>query len=127
MDKVTDHSIEMAISKLLRAGVILSGTVGFIGAIFYLVQHGHEVPNYSKFRGEASADRLVGQIVKGALSLQSRSIIQLGVLLLIATPIARVALGLIGFAIERDRAYVVITLIVLAILLYSLVGGGIAG
>ncbi len=51
--------------------------------------------------------------------------IQLGLLLLIATPIARVAFSVVGFAIERDRMYVVFTLIVLAILLYSLLGSGV--
>jgi uncharacterized membrane protein len=51
-------------------------------------------------------------------------LIQLGLLLLIATPIARVGCSIVGFAIERDRMYVAFTLIVLAILLYSLLGSG---
>ncbi len=56
---------------------------------------------------------------------RGQGLIQLGLLLLIATPIARVALSVVGFAIERDRMYVAFTLIVLAILLYSLLGSGI--
>jgi uncharacterized membrane protein len=44
----------------------------------------------------------------------------LGLLLLIATPVARVAFSVIGFALEKDWMYVVITLIVLALLIYSL-------
>jgi uncharacterized membrane protein len=48
-------------------------------------------------------------------------------LLLIATPILRVAFSLVGFAIERDRAYVIITSIVLAVLLYSLISGALQG
>jgi len=48
-----------------------------------------------------------------------RAIIQFGLLLLIATPIARVAFSLVGFALERDRSYVVITSIVLAVLIYG--------
>jgi uncharacterized membrane protein len=48
----------------------------------------------------------------------------LGVLLLIATPILRVAMALVGFAMERDRQYVLIAAIVLALLLYSLSAGG---
>jgi uncharacterized membrane protein len=55
---------------------------------------------------------------------RGRGLIQLGLLLLIATPIARVAFSIVGFAIERDRLYVVFTLIVLAILLFSLLGSG---
>ena len=58
---------------------------------------------------------------------RGRGVIQLGLLLLIATPIARVAFSVVGFALERDRMYVVFTLIVLAILLYSLLGSGAGG
>jgi uncharacterized membrane protein len=48
-------------------------------------------------------------------------------LLLIATPVARVAFSLFGFAAERDRTYVIVTTIVLAVLLYSLIGGAASG
>jgi uncharacterized membrane protein len=65
----------------------------------------------------------VGQILAGAVALRARSIIQLGLLILIATPIARVAFSFIGFALERDRSYLFITAIVLTILLYSLING----
>jgi uncharacterized membrane protein len=46
--------------------------------------------------------------------------------LLIATPIVRVFLSIVGFAIERDRLYVVFTVIVLIVLLYSFLGSGIS-
>jgi uncharacterized membrane protein len=61
--------------------------------------------------------------MKDVLSFRGRGIIQLGLLLLIATPIARVALSVVAFAIQRDRLYVVATLVVLAVLMYSLTGG----
>jgi uncharacterized membrane protein len=44
----------------------------------------------------------------------------LGILILIATPVARVAFSVFAFAEERDRMYVIVTLIVLALLLFSL-------
>jgi uncharacterized membrane protein len=47
-------------------------------------------------------------------------------LLLIATPVARVMFAVVGFAMERDPLYVLLTLIVLAVLLYSLLGSGVA-
>jgi uncharacterized membrane protein len=53
--------------------------------------------------------------------------IQIGILLLIATPILRVAFSLIGFALERDRKYVMITAIVLTLLLCGLIGGAMRG
>lgn len=62
-------------------------------------------------------------VIGSALSLHSLGVIQLGLLLLVATPIARVALSLVAFMRQRDRRYVLITAIVLAILLFSLAGG----
>jgi uncharacterized membrane protein len=67
--------------------------------------------------------RSVSGIVTDALSLQARGIIQLGLLLLVATPVARVAFSAFAFAQQRDRTYVMVTLSVLAVLVYSLVGG----
>lgn len=125
--KVTDRSIEKMISVLLRVGVLISGSVVLIGGIYYLLRHGGEIASYRVFHGAAAADRIVPQIVRSAMSLRARSIIQLGLLLLIATPILRVAFSLVGFAMERDRVYVLITSIVLAVLLYSLISGAVQG
>lgn len=125
--KVTDRSIEKMISIVLRVGVLISGSVVLIGGIYYLLRHGGEIASFRVFQGAPATDRIVSQIVSGAISLRARSIIQLGLLLLIATPILRVAFSLAGFAIERDRVYVVITAIVLAVLLYSLISGAIQG
>ncbi len=79
--------------------------------------------NYSMFHSQPRIDRIVPEIVSGAMHGRARSIIQLGILLLIATPVARVAYSLAGFALERDRAFVLVSAIVLAILVYSLVNG----
>ena len=54
----------------------------------------------------------------------SRGLIQFGLLLLIAVPVARVAFSVVAFALQRDRTYVVVTLIVLAVLLYGLTRAG---
>jgi uncharacterized membrane protein len=73
--------------------------------------------------GEPTDLRTLSGIVKDALAFRGRGLIQLGLLLLIATPLARVAFSVLAFAIQRDRLYVVVTLIVLAVLIYSLMGG----
>ncbi len=117
-----DQRIEVIIGGLLRTGVILAAAVVLFGAVVYLARHGTEVPDYSVFRGEPENLKSASDIVHGALGMSGRAIIQLGLLLLIATPVARVLFSAIAFAIERDYMYVVITLIVLAILLYSLFG-----
>lgn len=127
MHKVTDEKLEIVISVILRTGVSISAAVVLIGAALYLTRHGAEPVNYHQFHGEPAVDRKIGGIIGGVLALRARSIIQLGVLLLIATPIARVAFSLTGFALERDRTYVVITAIVLAVLIYSLINGAIQG
>jgi uncharacterized membrane protein len=122
----TDQRIEDIVGNLLRAGVFLSAFVVLCGGTIYLVRHGHEPADYRVFRGEPNDLKNVGGIVRDALKLHGRGIIQLGLLLLIATPVARVAFSVFGFAAERDRMYVVFALIVLLILLYSLVGSAAA-
>ena len=118
----TDQKIEDIIGNLLRVGVGTAAAVVFVGAAIYLVRHGTGHANYRVFHGEPSDLRTLRGIVHAALSLRARGIIQLGLVLLIATPVARVAFSVLAFAIEGDRMYVVFTLIVLAILTFSLAG-----
>ena len=118
----TDQRIENIVANLLRAGVLLSGVVVLCGGILYLIQNGHSPADYRVFRGEPTDLKSVSGILRAAFALDSRGIIQLGLLLLIATPVARVAFSIFGFAEEKDRMYVVFTVIVLLILLYSLIG-----
>jgi uncharacterized membrane protein len=118
----TDQAIENVLGNLLRAGVLLSAFVVSIGAIIYLVRHGYAPVDYRIFRGEPADLRGLRGIVRDSLALRSRAIIQFGLLLLIATPVARVAFSIAGFAKERDGVYVVFTLIVFSVLLYSLLG-----
>lgn len=121
--RISDQALERVVSVVLRSGVLLSAAVVLAGGIYYLIRHGQEIADYRTFRGQPSVDRFIGQIIRGAIDLRARSIIQAGILLLIATPIARVAVSLAGFALERDGKYVVITAIVFTVLLYSLISG----
>jgi len=120
----TDQRIEATVGKLLQAGVILAATVVTIGAMIYLVRHGGEPVGYGLFRGEPAEYKRIGGILRGVAAFQGRGVIQLGLLLLIATPVARVAFSVWGFAAEKDKMYVAVTLFVLAVLLYSLLGSG---
>ncbi|HXG08236.1 MAG TPA: DUF1634 domain-containing protein [Gemmataceae bacterium] len=119
----TDERVEQLLGNLLRYGVILAAAVVLVGGILYLVQDAAAVPDYEQFRGEPRQMRTPGGIVAEALQLHGRGVIQLGLLLLIAVPVARVAFSAIAFALTKDRVYVVLTLIVLAVLLFSLLGG----
>ncbi len=118
----TDRRLEHVIGNLLRAGVFLAAMVVLAGGIIYLVHQARLPADYRIFQGEPTDLRQIGGIVRESMALHGRGIIQFGLLLLIATPVARVAFSIFGFAAERDRMYVVFTLIVLLILLYSLVG-----
>ena len=118
----TDQRVEIIVGKLLQAGVVLSASVVLIGGIIFLVTHGMEKANYRVFLGEPSDLRSLRGIIQRSAHFRGRGIIQLGLLLLIATPIARVAFSIFGFAEEKDRLYMVFTGIVLVILLYSLLG-----
>jgi uncharacterized membrane protein len=122
-----DRRIEVILGNLLRIGVLVSAAVVLLGASIYLYRHAHEPADYRVFRGEPSEYRTIRGVIQSVIVGRGRGqgLIQLGLLLLIATPIARVAFSVAGFAIERDRLYVAFTLIVLAILLYSLLGSGI--
>ncbi len=117
----TEYQFEQVMGNLLRAGVILSAGIVAIGGIIYLARHGMEQPSYQMFRGEPVEFRVLPVIMESALTLQrQRSLIQLGLLVLIATPILRVAFSGYVFAKQGDRIYVMITITVLATLLYSL-------
>jgi uncharacterized membrane protein len=85
-----------------------------------LLQSGAEQPAFQSFHGEPEALRSISGIVRGAVALDPRSLIQLGLLLLIATPVARVLFSIAAFAAQRDWTYVAVTLVVAAILLFSL-------
>ena len=119
----SDEHLQVLLGNVLRTGVLVAAGLVLVGGVLYLMRHGVESPNYHAFRGEPSDLRSVGGIVENAISASGRGVIQLGLLLLIATPVARVALSLVGFEQQRDWTYVVVTLTVLLLLLYSLFGG----
>ena len=118
-----DYRVEQIIGRLLQLGVLLAALVVLIGGVILLVHSGSDIAGFQTFRGESAALRNVTAIIGSAFHGDSRGIVQLGLLLLIATPVARVALTLGAFIIQRDRLYIVTTSIVLALLLYGLIWG----
>ncbi|MBD2449758.1 DUF1634 domain-containing protein [Nostoc sp. FACHB-152] len=118
---LSERRFEILVGKLLRYGVIISTTLVFIGGFLYLIHHGSEVPNYQIFHGEPPDLRSPEGVATTAFSGR-RSIIQLGLLLLIITPVARVAFSLLAFIRQRDSLYITVTIIVLLGLLISLTG-----
>ena len=119
----TDERVEAVISVLLRIGVVGAAAIVLLGGVLYLLQYGMAVPHYEVFRGEPLHLRTVSGIIATALNFESSGIIQLGLLLLILTPVARVVFSVAAFGLQRDRLYVSVTIIVLVVLLYDLLLG----
>ena len=115
-----DERVERVIGILLRAGVLLSAAVVFAGGVFYLARNGGERAAFQTFHSLPPSYRGVSGIAQSAARLDSAAIIQFGLLLLIATPVARVAFSIVAFALERDKTYVLISAIVFCILIFSL-------
>lgn len=121
--KFNDERMQLSMSKLLRAGVVLSALVVSVGGIIYLFRHGMEIPDYRTFSGEPTGFTKPKAIFTHIFQLHGRGFIMLGILILIATPIARIIFAVIGFTMEKDRLYVLISLVVLGIILTSLFSG----
>jgi uncharacterized membrane protein len=124
MKVFTDKQMDLAIGKLLRFGVIFSAIVVFLGGILYLQRPLRPAPKYNHFLAESGSLYGIAGVLRNAKHLDANSIIQLGLVFLIATPVMRVAFCIVGFARQKDRLYVVISSFVLVILIYSLVQGG---
>lgn len=119
----SEHELEQALGNLLRMGVALAALIVLVGGTIYLIHHGTEPAAHAPFRGEPSDLCHVKGIVQEALALRGRGIIQLGFLVLVATPVLRVLLSVVAFAKLHDPFYVAITSGVLAILIFSLLSG----
>jgi uncharacterized membrane protein len=120
----TDKRLESSVSRMLLSGVILSALLVLFGGILYLRSRSTTTPDYRHFSASSTVLSSFAGIAHDAMDLDPDSVIQLGLLLLIATPVVRVAFCVVGFARQRDRLYVFISASVLCILAYSLVQGG---
>lgn len=120
-----EQHFEQIVGNLLRGGVILATALVLVGGVLYLIRHGAEAPNYQLFRGEPAEFRSPPGVALSVLSGRRRGLIQLGLLLLIATPVVRVVVSLFAFMRQQDftYTYVFVTLLVLAGSIYSLIGG----
>lgn len=118
-----DQDVQLLIGNVLRRGVIISMSVVFCGGLIYIYRHGNETASYQKFTGEPGFLKNIPGIFQGVMAFKGRAIIQTGILLLIATPIARVLLSVFGFLREKDYLYVLITLVVLGFVAASMLSG----
>ena len=120
----SDERVEQLVGRVLQVGVLVAAVTVLAGVALMLAHGGQSPDHFHVFRDDPSPLRSVGGIVGAALALDGRAVVQLGLVLLVATPVTRVALTLVAFLLQRDRLYVVLTTVVLALLLYGLVHGG---
>lgn len=111
---MTDERMDQIIGNLLRTGVVLAAAVVAAGGVWYLAVNSAAPAGYRHFHEEARGLRSLASLTPPQV------VISIGLLILIATPIARVVFSLIAFALERDRMFVTITAVVLAVLAYSI-------
>src|SRR5579883_3233215 len=112
--------INTVIGWILQAGVLLSALTMLVGIILLPSRPGGLSPERV-----LAFPQTLSEIGAGLLAFHPQALIALGLLLLISTPVVRVAISIVSFALERDRKYVVITSVVLTILLLSIVLGAI--
>jgi uncharacterized membrane protein len=117
-----DQKMDAVMGILLRSGVVLAATIVLVGGVLFLMRHKTPVTDYHIFSGETSDLRTIHGIVEDVKAFRARGLIQLGLLVLIATPVARVVFSLFAFMYQKDWKYVAFTAIVLGLLLYSLLG-----
>jgi len=117
----TDLDLNRSVGNLLRIGVVLSVAVSLIGFVKLFIE-GFKMPkNYEDL--EVANERVFYYFWKSLTHFEGMGIIQLGILLLIFTPVVRIIFALIGYLKERDYTYVIISFIVLGIITFSFLMG----
>lgn len=120
----SEERVEQVMGNLLRIGVIASAVMVFLGGLLYLMHDGRQpAPELREFSGQPESLRSATGIFQESAALEPLGLIMLGLLLLIATPVARVIFSIFAFLLQRDSMYVLFTIIVLSVLLYSLFSG----
>lgn len=121
---VTIRRMEKLIGYVLLAGVLASATIVLFGGALYMWRHGSTPVHYRIFRGEPSDLRSLAGIWKDFTEGSGRGAIQFGLMLLVGIQVIRVALTGVLFLLNRDKIFVVITFLVLAMLSYALFFAG---
>lgn len=115
------HKMEEQMGVLLRTGVVLACAIMLVGAGLYLLRHGGEQESYTTFHGEPAMYKNVSGIFNEVRAGSARGIIQLSALVLIATPVMRVAFAVLAFARQKQWIFSLVSLAVLGLLTAGLV------
>lgn len=118
-----DQQIQNVLARLMLGGTLLAAAIIGAGLLWYLATHVGVSPGDHMFRGEPKYFENPVGMVQRALDFgeegQRRSLIMIGVVLLLINPVVRVGFAVLGFVLQKDRQYAGISLFVLAVLLVS--------
>ena len=121
--KFKDTDMQLLLGRVLLAGTFISISIVVFGGVIFLYRHGESLPGYEKFNGIPHFLQHLPSLFKAAAAFKGQAIIQLGIILLIATPVMRVMFSAIGFILEKDLMYFGISLLVLLIIFASMLSG----
>ena len=124
-------SFELLISTLLRSGVSVSFAIIVLGTLISFFHHPEYLSSATDLQrltspGNASLHTL-HDVLAGIREFHGQAIVSVGLILLIATPVLRVAVAIFAFLTQKDRTFAVITSIVLLLLLLSFFLGKASG
>jgi uncharacterized membrane protein len=107
---------------LLRVGVLVAAVLVAAGGVALLLQRWDQVDRYGTFTGVAARLTSPASVIRAAVALDPAALAVLGLIVLVLTPVARVAFALLAFTKQRDRLYIAFSAIVLAVLFFGLSG-----
>lgn len=118
-----DEQLQTSLTRLMIGGVVVSAAIILIGLIWFVTAHSSLKLDDHIFKGEPKYFENPVSMVSRALDEgaigERRSVVMIGVMLLLITPLVRVAFAAFGFAAQKDRLYTVISLVVLSVLIVS--------
>jgi uncharacterized membrane protein len=123
----TDAVVERQIGWVLRGGVAVAGAIILVGLVLFFVQEiGRDRVTLDAILGRNGGVEPVraGSVLDGLIDGRATALIRLGLLVLILTPIARVALTVMLFRRQRDRVFTFLAGTVFIVLLLGLIGIG---
>lgn len=122
--KKQKYNMQQLIGNALRIGVTSACLLALISGTYYLIKHGSEpMPDYTTFKNEPKSLTTLNGIFNGIFKFEAKNWIQLGVLVLMFTPVLRIILSIFDYIQERDWLYVIITSIVFLVILSNSLGG----
>lgn len=115
-----DEKMEWMMGMLLRLGVLLAATVVIAGGAMYLAEHPGTRVSYRRFAAHPISVRHPAELAGS----NAVAVLDVGILLLVAVPIARVGFALAAFALERDWLYTAVSVLILGVLVWGMLRGG---